>query len=148
MGEGGMQKLPKSILLFLFTGILFLAQHLPIVGVFLMILGAPLWSVVTINLGFLLMAKETWDGALPRAAVVLPFLYFSIYAGITIAGHRQLFRLRQEIARNNQSVHVAFDPKQNDLVVEAKVVGSPSSLAKVPENLVEAYDIPVVYGNN
>jgi hypothetical protein len=148
MGVGGMQKLPKSILLFLFTGVLFLAQHLPIVGVFLMILGAPLWSVVTVNLGFLLMAKEARDRTLPRAAVVLPFLYFSIYAGITIAGHRQLFRLRQEIARNNQSVHVAFDPKQNDLVVEAKVVSSTSSLSKVPENLVEAYDIPVVYGDN
>ena len=146
---GGMQKLPKSILLFLFTGVLFLAQHLPIVGVFLMILGAPLWSVVTINLGFLLMVKEAWDGTLPRATAVLPFLYFSIYAGLTIAGHRQLFRLRQEIARNNQAVHVAFDPHQNDLVVETKVVGgSTSPLGKVPENLVEAYDIPVVYGDN
>src|ERR1700684_3125694 len=123
MGEGGMQKLPKSILLFLFTGILFLAQHLPIVGVFLMILGAPLWSVVTNNLGFFLMAKEAWDRTLPRAVVVLPFLYFSIYAGITIAGHRQLSRLRQEIAQHNQSVHVAFDAKQNDLVVDTKVVG-------------------------
>jgi hypothetical protein len=143
-----MPKLPKSILLFLFTGVLFLAQHLPVVGVFLMILGAPLWSVVTINLGFLLMVKEAWDGTLPRAAVVLPCLYFSIYAGITIAGHWQLFRLRQEIGRNNRSVHVAFDPEQNDLVVEAKVVGSTSSLTKIPENLVEAYDIPVVYGGN
>lgn len=71
MGTGGMQKLPKSILLFLFTGVLFLAQCFPIVGVFLMILGAPLWSVITINLGFLLMAREAWDGSLPRAAVVL-----------------------------------------------------------------------------
>ena len=148
MGTGGMQKLPKSILLFLFTGVLFLAQCFPIVGVFLMILGAPLWSVITINLGFLLMAREAWDGSLPRAAVVLPLLYFSIYAGITIAGHWQLFRLRQEIGRNNRSVPVAFDPEQNDLVVEAKVVGSTSSLTKIPENLVEAYDIPVVYGEN
>jgi len=144
-----MRKVPKSILLFLFTGIVFLVQHLPIVGVFLMILGAPLWSVVTINLGFLLMAKEAWDGTLPRAAIVLPFLYFSIYAGITIAGHRQLSRLRQEIAQNNQAVHVAFDSKQNALVVETKVMkGSTSPLGNVPEDLVEAYDIPVVYGDN
>src|SRR5271170_6579403 len=103
-----MRKFPKSILLFLLTGIVFLVQLLPIVGVLLMMFGAPLWSVVTINLGFLLMAKEAWDGTLPRAAIILPFLYFSIYAGITIAGHRQLFRLRQEIAQNNQAVHVAF----------------------------------------
>ena len=144
-----MRKFPKSILLFLFTGIVVLVQHLPIVGVFLMILGAPLWSVVTINLGFLLMAKEAWDRTLPRAAILLPFLYFSIYVGITTAGHRQLFRLRQEIAQNNQSVHVAFDPKQDDLVIDTKVVGgSTSPLGKVPENLVEAYDIPVVYGDN
>ncbi|MGB2602894.1 MAG: hypothetical protein WBC78_04835, partial [Candidatus Sulfotelmatobacter sp.] len=96
-----------------------------------------------------LMAKEAWDGTLPRAVVVLPFLYFSIYAGITIAGHKQLFRLRQEIAQNNQGVHVAFDPKQNDLVVETKVVkGSTSPLGNVPEELVEAYDIPVAYGDN
>ena len=144
-----MRKFPKSVLLFLFTGIVFLAQHLPIAGVFLMILGAPLWSVVTINLGFLLMVVEAWDGTLPRAAIVLPFLYFSLYAGITIAGHRQLFRLRQEIAQNNQWVHVAFDAKQNDLVVDTTVAGgSTSPLGKVPENLVEAYDIPVVYGDN
>ncbi len=144
-----MQKLPKSILLFLFTGVLFLVQHIPIVGVFLMILGAPHWSVVTINLGFILMVKEAWDGRLPRATVVLPVLYFSIYAGLTIAGHRQLFQLRQEVARNNQAVHVAFDPKQNDLLVETKVVkGSTSPLGNVPEDLVEAYDIPVAYGDN
>ncbi len=144
-----MRKFPKSILLFLFTGILFLVQHVPYLGVFLMILGAPLWSVVTINLGFLLMVKEAWDGTLPRATVVLPFLYVFIYAGLTIAGHRQLLRLRLEIARNNQTVHVAFDPKQNDLVVETKVAkGSTSLLGNVPEDLVEAYDIPVVYGDN
>lgn len=149
MGRDRNAKISKSILLFLFTGILFLVQHVPYLGVFLMILGAPLWSVVTINLGFLLMAKEAWDGTLPRAVVVLPFLYFSIYAGITIAGHKQLFRLRQEIAQNNQGVHVAFDPKQNDLVVETKVVkGSTSPLGNVPEELVEAYDIPVAYGDN
>ena len=144
-----MKKFPKSILLFLFTGIVCLAQHVPYLGVFLMVFGAPLWSVVTINLGFLLMVKEAWDGTLPRAVVVLPLLYFSIYAGITIAGHRQLSRLRQEIAQNNQAMHVAFDPKQNDLVVETKVVkGSTSPLGNVPEELVEAYDIPVAYGDN
>lgn len=143
-----MKRLPKSVLLFLFTGIVYLAQHIPYLGILLMVLGAPLWSVVTINIGFLLMIKEAWDRTLPRAAAVLPFLYFSIYAGITIAGHWQLSRLRQDISRKNQAVHVAFDSKQNDLVVEAKEVGSTSSLAKVPENLVEAYDIPVVYEEN
>jgi hypothetical protein len=51
----------------LFTGIVFLAQHSPVVGVFLMILGAPFWSVITINLGFVLMAKEARGGKLPRA---------------------------------------------------------------------------------
>lgn len=144
-----MRKFPKSILLFLFTGIVFLAQQIPILGVLLMMFGAPLWSVVTINLGFLLMAKEAWDRTLPRAVIVLPILYFSIYAGITMAGHRQLLRLRQEIAENNQSVHVAFDATQNDLVVDTKAAGgSISPLRNVPENLVEAYDIPVVYGEN
>jgi hypothetical protein len=140
---------PKSSLLFLFTGIVFLIQQLPLVGVLLMILDAPLWSVVTVNLGFLLMAKEAWDATLQRAAIVLPCLYLSIYAGITIAGHWELFRLRHEIAQSNQSVHVAFDPKRNDLVVDTKVVGgSTSPLGKVPENLEEAYDIPVVYRDN
>jgi hypothetical protein len=148
MGVHGMRTIPKSILLFLFTGFVFLVQHVPYLGIFLMVLGAPLWSVVTINLGFVLMAKEAWDRTLPRAVVVLPFLYFSIYSGITIAGHRQLSRLRQEIAQHNQSVHVAFDAKQNDLVVDAKVVGSTSPLGNVPGNLLGAYDIPVVYGEN
>lgn len=143
-----MKKIPISILLFLFTGIVFLAQHLPVVGVFLMILGAPFWSAITINLGLVLMAKEAREGKLPRALVVLPILYFSIYAAITFAGHWQLFWLRREIGANNRSVHVAFDPQQNDLVIDAKVVNSEPALDKVPDNLVEAYDIPVVYGLN
>jgi len=142
-----MKRLPKSVLLFLFTGIVFLVQHVPYIGIFLMILGAPLWSVVTINLGFLLMVKEVWDRSLPRAVVILPLLYFSVYAGVTIAGHRQLSRLRLDITRNNQVVHVAFDPKQNDLVVEDKVDSS-SLLGGVPENLLASYDIPVVYRTN
>jgi len=140
-----MKRFPVSILLFVFTGVVFLVQHFPPVGVFLMILGAPLWSVITINLGFVLMAKEAWEGGLPRAVVVLPLLYFSIYAGITIAGHWQLYQLRGEIAANNRSVHVAFDPQQNDLVVGTKVVDSGPILSKVPENLVEAYDLKPAY---
>jgi hypothetical protein len=143
-----MKNFPTSILLFLFTGVVFLVQHFPLIGVLLMILGAPLWSVITINLGFILMAKEAWQGKLPRALVLLPVLYFSIYAGIAVAGHLQLFRLQREIATNNQSVHVPFDPQQNDIIIRTKIVNSGPGLSKVAENLVEAYDIPVVYGLN
>jgi len=147
-GATRMKKVPVSILLFIFTGVVFLVQHLALVGVFLMIVGAPFWSVITINLGFVLMAKEAWQGKLPRALVVLPILYFSIYAGVTIAGHSQLQRLRGEIAATNRAAHLAFDPQQNDLVIAAKVVDSGPTLSKVAENLIEAYDIPVVYGVN
>ena len=61
---------------FLFTAAVFLLQLFPLTGMLLMILAAPFWSVITINLGFILVIADVVAGTLPRWALALPVIYF------------------------------------------------------------------------
>ena len=53
-----MRRLPWSLSWFALTGISFLLQLFPLTGVFLMLLAAPLWSILTVNVGFVSLAVE------------------------------------------------------------------------------------------
>ena len=52
------KNLPNSIMILLFTLIVFILQISAIPGIFLMVLGAPLWSIISVNLAFLLMVFD------------------------------------------------------------------------------------------
>jgi hypothetical protein len=59
---------------FLFTAAVFLLQVFPLTGMLLMILAVPFWSVITINLGFILVIADVVAGTLPRGALALPVI--------------------------------------------------------------------------
>src|SRR4051812_16140122 len=102
--------LPRSLAIFAFAAIWIALQAIPIVGMFLFFLLAPLWSIVLINAGFLGIGAEAIAGRVPRVWLVLPIAWFGGYLLFAWHDHRALDELRAEIATGNAATHIPFDP--------------------------------------
>lgn len=116
--------------------VLFLLQLLPIPGVFLMIFGAGLITVLLIHAFLIGLFVEAAIGRLPRILMVLPVL---VYGGYYVAYWQE----GREIAERAAALRAAnpgkvfdFDPRTHSLV--GRELGS----------LVQTHDIPVVYEPN
>ena len=116
--------------------VLFLLQLLPIPGVFLMMFGAGLITVLLIHVALISLFVEAAIGRLPRILMVVPAL---VYGGYYVAYWQE----GREIAERAAALRAAnpgkvfdFDPESHSLVGKDK--GS----------LVQTHDIPVVYETN
>jgi len=135
--------IPKSILLLGFTLVVFLLQVLPLPGVILMTFGAPFWSVITINLAFILMIVEVKMSRLPPWMIVAPILYFGGYFVMAAISHLQSTNCKDEITTRNQSIRIPFDPNKEALVFTE---GAPFYNGDYPTTvLVKSFDLPVAY---
>ena len=108
-------KFPKSIWFFIVTAVVFLLQVVPITGIFLMLLAAPLWSVVLINLGFIGIAFEAVNGQTPRLWLLAPVLWFAGYPAYTLIENSRQQSLLQQFALENAKVHIDFDQSSTDI---------------------------------
>jgi hypothetical protein len=134
-------RIPLSLVFFLLTVCGYAMQIPPEIGFYLMMLAAPLWSVLLVNLGFLGIGLEVWVGRVSRLWLVLPILWFGGYTGLSVRDHLALAAIRSEMAAANEGAAVPFDPAAMSLVV----VGGQSSLDNIGAWLVQNYHIPVVY---
>ena len=130
---------------FLFTGAVFLLQVFPLTGMLLMILAVPFWSVITVNLGFLLVIADVVAGTLPRGALALPAIYFGGYFVTAGVSHFEARSLANGILAENAGKSLAFNPNQESLYFEsqgpAPNVASDFSL----DTLIESYAINSAY---
>jgi hypothetical protein len=135
---------PKSLSgwLFLITGAIFLLQLFPFTGIFLMMLGAPYWSVVTLNLAFILIFVDVKAGHLPKVILILPVLYFGGYLAAAILSHILLSDLQSDVESINAAVRVPFDPQQN--VISFKNDES----SNFASSFLQTADLSVVYSQN
>jgi hypothetical protein len=130
---------PRSIWLIAFTAVVYLFQLWPVSGVLLLILMAPLWTVATINAGFLGLGFEALAGKIHKAWLIAPLVWFAGYEYIAWASHRSVEPLRNEVRAFNGKKSIAFDPAKQSLVIER------STDSGAVRKLLEHYDIPVVY---
>jgi hypothetical protein len=131
--------MPRSIWLIGFTAVVYLLQLLPISGVLLLILMAPLWTVATINVGFLGLGVEALAGKIHKVWLIAPLFWFAGYEYIAWESHRSIEPLRNDVFAFNDKKRTAFDPATQSLVVE-----KPTDSGTV-RKLLESYDLPVVY---
>ena len=115
-----------------------LLQWFPVTGVFLMMLGAPLWSVVLVNLVLVLFAVDAWRGAMPRWLVAVPAAIYLANFAASAASYLEYRSLVDDVARQNAAQRLPFDPTREALVITG---GS-------GEDLVLDYRIPVVFTPN
>lgn len=132
---------PIALHWFLLTFVIFILQAIPVTGIFLMFLGAPLWSIVTINLGFAhLIVEPARRNISPRWSLV-GLAWFVGYAAVAIHAHIALDRLSAEIATENSRQSLPFDPRTQSLVVvHGNFYDAPSA-----ERLLTSYPLSVVY---
>ena len=132
---------PMALLWFLLTLGIFILQAIPASGFFLMLLAAPLWSVVTINLGFAQLIVEPAMRKISPAWSLVGLCWFLGYAAVAVHGHSALDRLASEAATENSRRSLPFDQRTQSLVVvRGKFDDAPSA-----ERLLMIYPLSVVY---
>jgi hypothetical protein len=132
---------PKALIWFWLTFGIILLQSMVVPGIFLMLLGASFWSVVTINLGFAQLIAEPAMRKISPAWSLAGLAWFVGYAAVSIHGHAALDRLAVETATENSRQSLPFDPRTQSLVVvHSKIYGAPSA-----ERFLMTYPLSVVY---
>ena len=107
--------LPASTFLFAVTAGLFALQAFPFTGVFLMMLGAPLWSVLLINAGMIGTAAEAATGRVSRVWLILPLAFYGGYWTLAAQDHLRLNALSAAYDAANAGVDIPFDPARQSL---------------------------------
>ncbi len=116
--------------------VLFLLQLLPIPGVFLMMFGAGLITVLLIHVALISLFVEAAIGRLPRILMVVPALVYGGYYVAYWQEGREIAERAAALRAANPGKVLDFDPESHSLVGKDK--GS----------LVQTHDIPVVYETN
>ncbi|NEI71217.1 hypothetical protein GR212_16690 [Rhizobium lusitanum] len=130
----------KSLWLFAFTWIVLVLQYVPIIGPILMILGASVWPILTINLAFASLAMEALTDRDYRVWLILPLLYFGgnfVLAGIS---EYKFLQLSREIQAKNANQAFAFSGS-DALVVNTEA----APVLGLPVSLVENFVVSKVY---
>jgi hypothetical protein len=135
--------MPRSLLLFALTGVVYLLQLIPLTGIFLMMMAASLWPTITINLGFIGLGYEALARpGVSRLWLVAPVVWFGGYAVAATMNHHDFDVLKEALAAQNVGKTMPFAPEHDALVFEPK-----GGLA-VASNVVRSYDVPVAYQTN
>ncbi|MDB5569595.1 MAG: hypothetical protein JWN93_778 [Hyphomicrobiales bacterium] len=133
------RRFPFSIVFFLATGVLFVLQAIPIVGIFLMFALAMFWSVALVNAGMLGVAFEAAVGRVSRWWLALPVVFYGGYLAVAAQDHATLRRLSAAYEAANARVATGFDPAREALVFEKDGSGP---------WLTQNYALPVAYSVN
>ncbi|MBU2580489.1 MAG: hypothetical protein KJ622_02060 [Alphaproteobacteria bacterium] len=137
-------KLPHALAWLALTAVIYLLQVIPFTGIFLMILAAPFWSIITVNAGFFFLALEALARPQHRMWLLAPALYLIGYVFYANQSHQEFARLDAEFREFNAGKSVAFDPRANDLVIAKKADG----LGGAALTFVRDYDLEVAYVAN
>lgn len=133
--------MPWSLWWFVLTGAIFLLQLFPLTGVFLMLVAAPVWSIATINLGFLSFVVEVLSRRISVAWLAVPVVWFGGYAVVAHMSHQRAADLDAEIRAANAGQRMTFVASSQALVFDTSLYGLTSAAGEI----VRAYRVPVAY---
>lgn len=142
-----MHKVPLFLLPTLALIVELALQYFPQTGVFLMMLGAPGWSVLIVNAILVALAIDAWRGTLPRWVMGIPITLYAGYYGLYAVSLMEYMRLNGEIESANAAQRVAFDPLTQDLAVNYVAV-PPSGTPLIGQAIVSSFNLPVAYEIN
>lgn len=126
---------PLSIKILIGVGVLFALQAFPFIGIFLMFVAAPFWSVPLINLAVVVAGVEGLTGRAPRWFVLIPVCWFGFYALAVVREDAALEQVQAEVAEANAAAApVRYDPAHHDVIAGDFV-----------NELLLRHQIPVVY---
>lgn len=110
---------PLSLLLLPVTGFVYLLQTNSGIGIFMMFMLAPLWSVVLVNAAMVGTVAEALKGYVARGWLVIPIVFYGGYYAFAVWDHATLYKLRSSNDAANSQVAIPFDPRLQALVFES-----------------------------
>lgn len=105
-----------------------------------MLVGASFWSVVTLNLAFLLIIMDCWTKRLQWWFVIVPLIWFGGYCIAAAISHQQSHAFAEMVFADNTTQKTEFLPGEEDLLIE-----SSARYVVSDERLIGDYDLPVVF---
>jgi hypothetical protein len=130
---------PISLIGFVATGVVFVLQLIPIIGIFLMLALAMFWSVVLINASMIGVAIEAIVGRVSRLWLLLPIMFYGGYWIVATPDHLALREIASRYDVSNARVVTGFDPVRQALVFERDGDGA---------RLTQNFALPVAYTVN
>ncbi len=132
--------MPKSLWLLAFTGIVLILQYVPPFDAILMILGASVWPIITVNLAFVGMVSEAWSGVADRFWLIPPVLYFGGNLVLASVGEYQFLQLMKEVQAANENQSLSFSEEDSLVIDTRQPIAGP-----IPLTLIETFNISKVY---
>lgn len=137
------KNMPLSFYIFAFTAAVFLLQVPPFPGIFLMMMMAPFWSILTINAGFASLAFEAYFGIVQRRWMWAPIAWFGGYFVIALLNQLTFYQLSNNFAQFNAGKTLPFSSDAASLVI----AGNDPYVALSARMFVQSYDLPIAYKN-
>ncbi len=113
--------------------VLIALQILPIPGIYLMILGAPLLAGLLVHVLLASLFLELIFGRIPRAFAAIPVLAYGAYYADYLHEGWEIYKEADVVRSAEPTVALRFDPAEQSLVV------------KDARAFVSDYDVPVAY---
>lgn len=135
-------RLPVSLVLFVLAAAVYALQVFPAVGVFLMILGGPFWSVLILNAGFIGIGAEAGFRRVPRLWLILPAVWFGGTFTLALTDRIALGLEAQSLRQANAAQRFpTVDPAAGVILEDVSDVSGSS----VAVHLISAHDISTVF---
>jgi hypothetical protein len=127
------------------TGLAFFATATPVLGILFVILGAPFWPIVLLNLAFVAMAFDAWISR-SKILLIVPLLWFGGYGLIATISHVKVAALRSDAAQLNSHAPAAWDRKIHMVRIDKADTSSERLASDItPSMLVMTYGLNTVY---
>lgn len=81
------KRIPRSIIVLAVAIGVFALSAFPATGIFLMLVAAPFWSILLVNLAILLIFYDVFHDKFSKMLLAIPITYFGIYGALTISSH-------------------------------------------------------------
>lgn len=130
------RKYPFSLIFFVATGIVYVLQLIPIIGIFLMFGFAFVWSAALVNVGMIGTLVEALTGYVSRRWLMLPLAFYGGFYAIAVQEQSALNALTASSDAANAEVSIKFDPAREALVFDSYLDAS---------RFVSQYGVPVAY---
>jgi hypothetical protein len=101
---------------FIVIAILMALQAFPVPGIFLMMLGGPIWTGILVHVFLLSLAIEGWVGRIPRALVAIPLIAYGSYYALYIYQTIDMAVVSAGLRKSNSGKIVDFNSDIYSLV--------------------------------
>src|SRR5690606_21265238 len=97
-------------------------QVIPWTGIFLMVLGAPIWTGFILHLIALALVLDVIRKRVPKTLLLIPFLLYGAYYLMFLNEEQSIKNIETAFQQTNPSEIIAYNPAEHSLVADANLI--------------------------